>query len=81
MQLEVKYDRISFLYVDSLIDIEDVPENFFNHAIKHIMDSVIGKSRLHSQCLIFGDLDSLYWHLDLSLKNHKGWKIKDSCPV
>ena len=23
------------------------------------MDSVIGKSRLHSQCLIFGDLDSI----------------------
>ena len=54
-----KYDRISFLYVDSLIDIEDVPENFINHVIKHVMDSVIGKSRLHSHCLIFGDLDSI----------------------
>lgn len=54
-----KYDRISFLYVDSLVDIEDVPEDFINHIIKHVMDSVIGKSRLHSQCLIFGDLDSI----------------------
>jgi hypothetical protein len=52
------YDRISFLYVDSLIDIEEVPENFINHAIKHVLNSVIGKSRLHSQCLIFGALES-----------------------
>ncbi len=59
LSLSVRQRRsssLTFLYVHSLLEQAKVPQSFVDHVARHLVQEVIAKSKVHSQCIVFGEV-------------------------
>lgn len=59
LSLSVRQRRSSsmtFLYVHSLLEKEKAPQSFIDQVARHLVGEVIAKTKVHSQCLVFGQI-------------------------
>lgn len=59
ISLSVRQRRVSsmtFLYVHSLFENGKAPQSFVDHVARHLVREVIGKYKMHSQCIVFGEI-------------------------
>ncbi len=59
LSLSVRQRRSSsmtFLYVHSLLEKENAPQSFIDQVARHLVGEVIAKTKVHSQCLVFGQI-------------------------
>ena len=58
ISLSVRERRVSsmtFLYVHSLFEESKAPQPFVDHVARHLVREVVGKHKVHSQCIVFGE--------------------------
>ena len=59
LSLSLRQRRVSsmtFLYVHSLFEKEKAPQSFVDHVAQHLVHEVIAKTKVQSQCLVFGEI-------------------------